>query len=479
MAKLLTKSLFTAGVYCPELMWFSAFAKEELPEHSRAQLAIFEQGTRVGILATQRHPSGVRVDADDFKEYLDLTKELLSSRLPLFEPAFLAGRQYCRIDMLVPSNGGWDVVEVKSGTSVKEVNLWDVAFQVDTARRSGVDVQKAYILHINSDYVRKGAIDVDELFTKVDVTDDIEPFLAKLGQKTSELCRVLDSSRPKVTMLHSCQSPYGCPLPSLFPLPEHNVTQLYRSNGQEFIEQGTILIADIVDGAGLNPKQYVQWRAVTQGQPQVNKDALSKWLSSLEYPLYHFDFETFSPAVPLYENTRPYQRIPFQFSLHIEHEDGRVEHHDYLHPDSSDPRPQLLKALKILRGDGSVLAHNASFEKGVLNELLQAFPEETWITRAINRLVDTIVPFRNFWYYHPDQHGSCSLKAVLPALTTNGYDDLEVSAGDDASLEFVRITQEDVSDEERDRVRKDLLAYCKKDTEAMIDIVAALREACR
>lgn len=475
--KLLTKSLFTTGVYCPQLMWFSAYARDELPQPSRADLAIMQQGSAVGEIATQRHPSGVRISEEGFREYLDQSTQLLSLGVALFEPAFCAQRQYCRVDMLVPSGDGWDVVEVKSGTSVKEVNLWDVAFQVDTLLRAGVAVNRAYILHINSSYVRQGSLDVHELFTKVDVTDDIEPFLVQISKKARELCAVLDGPRPEIPVGPHCTSPYGCGLEALNPLPEHNVTELYYNNGQSFLERGIVLIKDIPDGAGLNHKQFVQWEAVTSGKPQIKKKELSSWLESLVYPLYHLDFETISPAVPLYDRTRPYQRLPFQFSLHIEYQDGRVEHHEYLHDAKDDPRASLVDALRVVDGTGSVLAHNASFEKGVLSELFQAFPEEEWLLSVRDRVVDTIVPFRSFWYYHPDQHGSCSLKAVLPALTGSGYEGLEVSAGDDASLEFLRITQEEVSAEEYARVRKQLLVYCAKDTEAMVDIIRALRVA--
>ena len=474
MSKFLTKSLFTQGVYCPELLWFAAHAKDELSPITADQQAMFDQGTQVGTLATTRYPDGIRVDAEGFAAYVEASKQALSQEVPVFEAALIAGRQYCRVDILRPTPRGWDILEVKSGTSVKEVNLWDVAFQVDTARRAGLVVHRAYILHINSSYVRGVDLDVQELFTEVDVTEDIEPFLSRMSGTVSSLLRVLDGPRPQLPATHSCSSPYGCPLRELIVLPEHNVTELYRSTGKDFLDKGVLRIADIVDGAGLSHKQFVQWRAVTLQAPQVDHQRLSEWLGSLQEPVSYLDFETINPAIPLFENTSPYQHIPFQFSLEVDQTDGTVSHYEYLHPDGSDPRPALLHALQVMRGEGSVLAHNASFERRVLSELLSAFPGETWLSDVMDRLVDTITPFREFWYYHPKQHGSCSLKAILPALTGAFYSDLEISSGSTASQEFLRITQKAAPDAEH--VRSQLLEYCKQDTQGLREVVEVLKQ---
>ncbi len=182
---------------------------------------------------------------------------------------------------------------------------------------------------------------------------------------------------------------------------------------------------------------------------------------------------------PLFDGVRPYQNIPFQFSLHVqERPDGELRHYEYLADGRKDPRPELLESLGGIIGEsGSILAYNKSFEERVLEESAQAFPGPcAWVNGAISRLVDLIIPFRSFHYYHPRQGGSVSLKKVLPAITGRGYDDMAIARGDDASLAFLRITFDDVSTEEAEEVRTDLLTYCKLDTGGMVSIVERLEE---
>ncbi len=199
----------------------------------------------------------------------------------------------------------------------------------------------------------------------------------------------------------------------------------------------------------------------------------------IEYPLYFLDFETFSTAIPLYDGTRPYQNIPFQFSLHVLREKGgESEHYEFLAEGNAAPRPELVAAMHRLIGDkGSVLAYNMPFEKRVLSDLANAFPEYVgWVDSVNFRMADLIVPFRGFHYYHPMQKGSASLKYVLPAITGQGYNGMNIVRGDDASLAFMRIAFENVTLEEVEQVRADLLTYCQRDTEGMIWILDKLRE---
>jgi len=201
-------------------------------------------------------------------------------------------------------------------------------------------------------------------------------------------------------------------------------------------------------------------------------------LSSLQYPLYFFDFETISPAVPLFDGTKPYQKIPFQFSLHVVRtENDKPEHFSFLSEGAKDPRPELLSELKKVLGDkGSTVVYNQAFEKGILEALGIVFPDySNWIEGVISRLVDLLIPFRNFDYYHPAQKGSASLKAVLPALTGISYMGMNIGNGEDASIAFLAVTFGDVSDEVRNKVREDLEEYCGLDTEGMIRIIDRLR----
>jgi len=289
---------------------------------------------------------------------------------------------------------------------------------------------------------------------------------------------------PNVGIGRQCTDPYGCPMVPVcwgF-LPENNVFNLYRGGKKsyELFENGVLAIKDIPEECQLSVIQQIQKDCELSGKLHVDKEAINGFLQSLCYPLYYLDFETFSPAVPMFDGTRPYQRIPFQFSLHVVKDAGSSpEHFDFLAEGADDPRPEFLSRLKEVLGDhGSIIVYNQSFEEGVLKELAGAFPEYgEWVEGICPRMVDLLLPFRGFHYYHPQQKGSASLKHVLPAVTGVGYDEMDINNGEIASIAFMEATyNNDIAGERRDKIRDDLLRYCKLDTEGMVWIVDKLRE---
>jgi len=184
----------------------------------------------------------------------------------------------------------------------------------------------------------------------------------------------------------------------------------------------------------------------------------------------------------MFDGVRPYQQIPFQFSLHTVADEGaEPEHHSFLASGRDDPRAALLSELEKELGDnGSIIAYNASFEKGILKQLSETFPEHKgWVEGILDRVVDLLTPFRSFHYHHPAQKGSASLKNVLPCLTGKSYEGMEIADGETASLAFQQIAYGDVTDEVSNQVRKDLEEYCGRDTEGMIWIIERLEELSR
>jgi hypothetical protein len=180
----------------------------------------------------------------------------------------------------------------------------------------------------------------------------------------------------------------------------------------------------------------------------------------------------------MFDGLGPYQTVPFQFSLHIQDQlGGPLQHRGFLADGATDPRPEFIRQLRTaLPKAGSVVVYNASFEAGVLNRLAETHPEhDAWIGNVRDRMIDLLDPFKAFAYYHPDQHGSASIKAVLPALTGRTYATLAIQEGDAASREFVRVHFGQVPESERRQVRRRLEEYCGQDTEGMAWIVEALR----
>ncbi len=481
---MLTKSKYLTGLQCPRLIWIQIHEPEKIPATDAVTQHIFDQGHLVGELAKKLFPNGIDLSNDTFMGNIAKTKLLLKNRAPLFEPGILVNNLYSRLDILNPvGENNWDIYEVKASTAVKEVNLNDVAFQRYCCIRAGLNINKCYLILINNKYVRNGDIDPKGLFTINDVTAEVEEASEGIHDQIESIQDVMSSETcPEMIIGPHCSDPYQCALTECWDcLPEHNVFSLYYAGKKAFAmyNAGIINIAEIPDTYKLTDQQAIQKACVLTGKPHINKDAIGHFLSNLEYPMYFFDFETIAPAVPLFDGVRPYQNVPFQYSLHIVRKEGaKPEHHSFLAGTADDPRPALLRALRSELGDkGTILAYNRSFEEGILKEMEITFPDYSdWLELVCNRMVDLLVPFKNFAYYHPAQKGSASLKAVLPAITGNGYKDLYINNGQIASISYLSAIYGDMTETEKTKVMNDLEKYCGRDTEGMIWIVEKLRE---
>ncbi|MDO9580410.1 MAG: DUF2779 domain-containing protein, partial [Bacteroidales bacterium] len=330
---------------------------------------------------------------------------------------------------------------------------------------------------------RDGEIDPEGLFSIEDITDPFKEFSKNIQDRIDGMFEVISSEKcPEIGIGPYCRDPYECAMAECWDfLPKDNIFNLYWGGKKCFdlYDSGIITIKDIPAGYKLNQKQHIQQTCEINGQPSVDKVAITSFLSTLRYPLYYLDFETIGPAVPLFDGTRPYQAVPFQFSLHVVNDgSAEAEHFSFLASGTGDLRPAFLLELKKVLGDcGSIVIYNQGFEEGILKELAEAFPEyKDWVSGIRGRLVDLLQPFRNFSYYHPDQKGSASIKKVMPALTGKGYEDMGISDGNSASIAFYTVTYSEATEDERNKVRADLEEYCGQDTEGMIWIVEKLKE---
>jgi len=496
----ISKSKYLSGLQCPKLLWTHFNNREAIPKTNDTQQYIFDTGHMVGDLAKRLYPGGKEVpmvfQADDAIELtVTATRDLIKRRIPIFEASFLVDGRYCRVDVLVPvpgpdgdrlSGDTWDLVEVKSSTRVKDVNINDVAFQYDTLTRSGIKLNRLFLMHIDTSYVRGDKFEVERFFHLEDITERALRLTDYVPSAVNRMFEVIVGPDPDTPIGPRCTSPYTCPLKESCwsVLPDNSVTDLYRAGPRSFglLDQGIFAITGTPDST-LTPRQQIQKKAVAANEIQVDREPLRKWLRGLEYPLYHLDFETMSPAVPPLSGTRPYQRIPFQFSLHIQDEPGaRPRHVEYLAtwdsvPLPGDPRPDLVRALDAIGPDGTVLCWNMGFEKGVLEDLAEMFPAEAErLAGLVERMGDLIIPFRSFWVYHPLQKGNCSLKSVLPALTDYDYDALAIGDGLEAARQYQQALYSDVTVKERTLIFRNLLEYCSLDTMAMVAILSRLQK---
>jgi hypothetical protein len=482
MGLAISKTKYLAGLQCTKLLWTHDHDRDSIPGPDAAKQAIFAVGHAVGDLAKQLYPEGIEVPwSRDLAQTTSATRELLPRRLPIFEASFEIDGCYCRADIMVPTNDdAWDLYEVKSATRVKEVNIADVAFQAQTIERSGVKLDRLHLMHIDNSYVRRGAIDARALFHAEDVTVRARELQLQVGPKVVDLHRVLAGACPDVAIGTHCADPYECDLwrqCSAY-LPAHHVLELYRIRRPKafaLLAGGIAAIADLPESE-LSGLQRIQQAAIRSGQPQVARDKVRRWLADLGYPIHCFDFETMNSAVPLIDGTRPYQQVPFQFSLHIIDQPGAVPRHtEYLSETAADPRPGLVDALQAIGPRGTILAYNMSFERGVISKLAEEFPADAAFLRGLDqRFMDLMTPFSSFWYHDARQRGSCSLKDVLPALTGNTYEALAIADGGHAMHEFQRAVFTDVQAGDKAQVLKNLREYCCQDTQALVDILDVL-----
>ena len=484
----ISKSRYLSGLQCAKRVWTEQHARQLLPLIEPSTQATFDQGHEVGRLATQLFPGGLEVSPGPrrWADVTSATEKLLSQRRPLYEGGFVFQGAACRVDILVPVEANqWDVLEVKSSTSVKDVHLTDLAFQAYVLEGSGLQVRDYYLVHLDSAYVRSGELELEELFHKALVSEEVRHRLPEVADGLEEIRGVLEQqSRPEVSIGLHCDEPYPCPLKSecFGFLPEHNVLQLYggRKKGFALLDRGVLELAAIPEDFELSDKQQLQLETVRSGEAHMDVAGIKAVLATLIYPVSFFDIETVSTAVPRFDNTRPYQQLPFLFSIHrIEEPGGEARHFAFQVTEEGDPRQEFMRAARTSLGErGSIVAYNASFESRVLVESSQVLPEvEPWALDATDRFVDLLVPFRSFLYYHPEQMGSASLKKVLPAVAKISYDELEIREGEQAGREYLRVMQPGFDPMERARVLRDLEAYCSVDTLGLVAIVDRLSSA--
>lgn len=484
----LSKSSFTSGLQCLKRLYLESFHRELIPPIDEARQAVFDTGTRVGEVARQLYPGGVLMDQDHLRidEAVASTKALLAdASLPaIYEAGLEFDEVRVRTDILARARGGrFDLIEVKSTTSAKEEHIPDVAIQFYVLQRSGVKAGRAWLAHLNKDYVYPGGrYDLDQLFSVEDVSRRVQEYQSEIPPALKEMRLALRGAElPDIKPGKQCSSPYDCPFLEYCSDggPEHPVSQLPRATQKLLARLEAVGIQDIrdipSDFAGLNPLQQRVRDCVVGNRIYLNP-MIRRHLERLEYPVHFLDFETFNPALPLYVGTRPYQAIPFQWSDHVLGVDGGLIHQEYLHDGTGDPREALARSLlKTLGTRGSIVVYSG-FEETRIREMARDLPHLSKDLLALldSRIVD-LHPLVKDHCYHPDFHGSFSLKDVLPALVPDlGYDDLEIRDGQAASVAYMEIIAPETSDDRRRHLRANLLRYCGRDTEAMVRLVERL-----
>ena len=488
----LSKTRYCKGVQCPKILWMDAYKPEEKENVTSEQ--VMQNGNYVGDLARRYFGAYSLVDASCCKsEMLEKTQEFLSAGAEtIAEAAFMTDGLYCAVDLLHRNGDGWDLVEVKSSTKVSEIYIEDMAFQYYLLTRCGIPVKRVYNMHLNSSYVRSGALDLKALFTLEDYTQEVQERFSAVEKKIAAIRAYISvPDEPERDLGLYCEQPYACAYRSYCGrhLPVHSVFDLSGMMSKtkfKYYHSGIISFEDLLAHAKeirLSEKCTRQIRStLEQRGDEIDGKKIRTFLDTLTYPLYHLDFETYQQPVPEFDGVRPYQQIPFQYSLHIEQADGSLEHREFLAQEGTDPRRALAEQLVQDIPQGvCLLAYNMSFEKSVIRALAERFPDlAAPLMDMYENLHDLMVPFREQSYYSAAMNGSYSIKAVLPALYPDDpeldYHHLEeVHNGGEASAVFAGLPS--LPPEKRKAVREGLLQYCGLDTYAMVKVLRRLRDA--
>ena len=509
--KRLSKSRYTLFSQCPKALWLRVYKPEEA-EVDEALQARFEKGNEVGDLAmglfgdfkevTVKHEDG----SLDLTKMIELTQQYMEEGVEnICEASFDYEGNYCAVDVLHKEKGGWAIYEVKSSSlpefKEKRTKLDkyapDIAYQKWVLEQCGINVTGTYLVCINSDYVREGNLDIEQLFVTKDMSELIDNEYLKVPAGVSQAMKVINNeTEPDIDLSRNCDKPYPCsffhyckeqhgvPTPSVFDIYGgafgcKKEDSFYITQKLELYKAGKMSYEDIKD----EPLGHIQ-RMQVERMEYINKEGIREFLDTLSYPLYFLDYETMQDAIPQFSGTKPYQQITFQYSLHIKRsESAPYEHREFLaESNGKDPRRALAEQLcKDIPKDVCTLAYNKKFEVSRTEELAALYPDlRDHLLNIASNIKDLLDPFQAGYYYLPAMGGSFSIKSVLPALFPNDPElnyhnlDEQVQNGGDAMTIFPKMRT--MSPEEVKSAREALLNYCKLDTWAMVKVWEKLEE---
>ena len=476
MQNYLTKSKYLSGLQCHKRLWYEKNHPERASSLSRAQHRTFRQGKEVGECARTLFRGGRLISARSLAESAEQTQIAIRDGVScIFEATFIFENTWVKCDILQRDGDSWNLIEVKMSTSVKEEYLPDLAIQKYVLTACGIPISKTQLMHINNECTYP---DLSDLFITEDVTDRVDLLMDDMPNTIKALKTILDDDiEPDVLIGEQCNEPYPCPFKAYCweAVPEEKsiftIPRLSWKKKDALIEESIFRISKIPTDFSLTDRQQAYVNYISDGRPETDKEAIKGKLSDLEYPIHFFDFETDNPAIPRFQGLRPYQQFPFQYSCHIWQSDGTVTHHEYLHSDTTDPRLPLVESLLDTVSDkGPVVVYYAPFENQILKGLAEFLPQYAESLQSIqSRLWDQLEIFRNH-YKHPDFDGSASIKSVLPVLVPSlRYDALDVQDGREAQAVW-QLMLDSNSEREREEMIRNLKAYCKLDTQAMVEI---------
>ena len=443
----ISKSDYMLFLRHPAWLWLKKNDPNKIPPVDAATQAMFDTGHAFEPYVESLFPGGTTItwEKGDWNSYRTLperTMQTLESGAKVIFQGRFEWREFTFLPDIIEVVGNklLDLYEIKSSTRVKTDHLYDLAFQKTVLEGNGFTVRKLVVIHVNNQYVRQGEVNCQQLTTFEDVTEQVNEIALKTPDYMIAAAKVVGAK--------------------VMPDPSPELAKLGSKADWKKVY------------ANLFPQQPTVWPA--DAAPKINQPEIEKFLNNLQYPLYFFDYETMQGLIPYFDGQRPYQQVPFQYSLHIIHEPaGEIEHKEYLHKDTSNPAPKIAAQLvKDIGDSGSVITWNMSFEKSVNTDLGRMFPEYAKPMEAINqRVVDLMTPFKAKWYDDPRCEGSASIKKVLPVVCPElSYKELGIQDGNSAQRLWMQAVLDEKLSDQKEQILTDLLKYCQLDTWAMVRI---------
>jgi hypothetical protein len=481
----LSKSKLMAFRQCPKRLWLEV-KKPNLIEITDSAQASFNVGHKVGEIARKiydKNNDGIMIDIskEGFSQALTRSKSLINANTPIFEAGFSSNGVLAFADILLPEEESgqrvWHMVEVKSSTSVKDYHLDDIAVQSYAAESAGFKLKKVSLAHIDNSFIYSGDGDYSGILAEKDLTDKALSRNQEVKAWINQAHTILNGNVPNIEPGDQCKEPFECGFYKYctkdkvqVEFPVEWLPRISSKKVKQLAEKGIFDLREVPDDL-LNDTQLKVKKQSVINQPYFDQKAAQAELSGFIFPAYFLDFETINFPVPIWKDTRPYQAVPFQFSLHVMHDSGELIHHEFLDTSGNSPVQGFAEMLVETCGDkGPVFVYNAAFETSRIKELAAMLPYLSTQLLSINERIVDLLPIARNYVYFPSQQGSWSIKHVLPALVpTLKYSDLEgVQHGGMAMDAFVEALQSTTTSERKEQIRSQLLAYCKLDTYAMV-----------
>jgi len=482
---------------CQKNAWLKIHKPEISNQYplSSFELNIIETGNEIDVLARELFPNGILIENREDNEY---TKQLMDGKSPvIYQPVFITPKYITACDIFVfdESTGCYDLYEVKSSTGKEEDGgrntkdyIVDMAFQKVVLEDLNITINKTYLVRLNKEYIKRGDIDIKELFLIEDFSAQVSEILPEIRENMAFAYDFLSQEKePKghcdciIRGLngHCTTSPYSNK--DIPEYPVHQISRIHRTKLINLVDNNIFSIYDVPEDFELSENQRRQVNTAQWNREYVDHDGIIDFLDTIQYPIAFLDYETYPSAIPRFDGYRPYQQIPFQFSLHVkETPDSELIHFEFLHTEDSCPDESFAKALdKYVPKTGSVVVWNMKFEKGINTQTAERLLKYAKLLQSINdRVVDLIIPFsgKTIVYDHPQFKGSASIKYVLPALVPElSYKDLHIQEGGTASDTWNSIVMGEYSDNDLKTKIQALKDYCLLDTLAMVKIWEVLK----